>query len=247
MTSTTILAQPTQLGANGQHASPQSATTSATGGMSLEQSHLCLVCKSIFDGLTPRNEFGEVTHYGLEALFTSASRGCHLCLTVSQTIDPEQFRSFRMRIEKGEHVESWGFAAISPIARDQARIRFRYLRTKRTNEELFEGMTTSEKRKTRMTMILSPNQSVDFSDASGSSDGGRIHKEKMPILVELILMNPKCRYQHVLIVFVSLTNDFHQMLSSLASEKSVWTRYIRDPMRVSTLPGNGSMSACSTI
>lgn len=171
------------------------ATTSATGGIGLEQSQLCLVCKSIFDGLTPRNEYGEVTHYGLEALFTSASRGCHLCLTVSQSIDPEQFRSFQTRLAKGERVESWGFAAVSPIARDQARIRFRYLRTKRTDDELYEGMSSSEKRRTRM--MMSMPGSLDLSNASSSSDGGKASKEQMPILVELILMNPKCEWDQV--------------------------------------------------
>ena len=169
-----------------------SATTSATGGISLEQSQLCLVCKSIFDGLTPRNEYGEVTHYGLEALFTSASRGCHLCLTVSQSIDPDAFKTFQARIAKDGQVESWGFAAVSPIARDQARVRFRYLRTKRTEEEIMEGMSTSEKRKTRMNMIT-PTPSMDTtSNGSNSSHEGRGRREQMPILVELILMNPKC-------------------------------------------------------
>ena len=190
---TTTLQQPSRFASPPQHAVDMAtATTSATGGIGLEQSQLCLVCKSIFDGLTPRNEYGEVTHYGLEALFTSAARGCHLCLTVSQSIDPEQFRSFQTRLAKGEKVESWGFAAVSPIARDQARIRFRYLRTKRTADEVYEGMSNSEKRKTRM-MMSSPS-SVDLSNASSSSDGGKISREQMPILVELILMNPKCKY-----------------------------------------------------
>jgi hypothetical protein len=135
-----------------------------------------------------------VHHYGLEALFTSASRGCHLCLTVSQSIDPESFKSFQARLLRDNKVESWGFAAVSPIARDQARIRFRYLRTQRSDDELFEGMSTSEKRKTRMNMT-SPGTSMDFktlSDTSGSSESGRARREQMPILVELILMNPKC-------------------------------------------------------
>ncbi|ETN38685.1 uncharacterized protein HMPREF1541_06722 [Cyphellophora europaea CBS 101466] len=188
---TTVLQQPSHFGTPQQHAihSMAASTTSATGGISLEQSQLCLVCKSIFDGLTPRNEYGEVTHYGLEALFTSASRGCHLCLTVSQSIDPDQFSSFQNRLAKGERVESWGFAAVSPIARDQARIRFRYLRTKRTEEEVYEGMSTSEKRKTRM--MMSTPSSMDLSSGSTSSDGGKAKREQMPILVELILMNPK--------------------------------------------------------
>ena len=175
--------------------SSPSVTTSATGGIGLEQSSLCLVCKAIFDGLSPRNEYGEVHHYGLEALFTSASRGCHLCLTVSQSIDPDSFKSFQTRLARDEKVESWGFAAISPIARDQARIRFRYLRTQRSDEEVYEGMSNSEKRKTRMNMIT-PSTSIDFktlSDGSGSSEGGRARREQMPILVELILMNPKCK------------------------------------------------------
>lgn len=190
-TTSTLVQPPGHFVAPPQHAPDMAAaTTSATGGIGLEQSQLCLVCKSIFDGLTPRNEYGEVTHYGLEALFTSAARGCHLCLTVSQSIDPEQFRSFQTRLARGERVESWGFAAVSPIARDQARIRFRYLRTRRTEDELYEGMSSSEKRKTRM-MMTTPT-SMDMSNESNSSDGGRASKEAMPILVELILMNPKC-------------------------------------------------------
>lgn len=195
-TTTTIIQQPSRFASPPQHATDMSsATMSATGGIGLEQSQLCLVCKSIFDGLTPRNEYGEVTHYGLEALFTSASRGCHLCLTVSQSIDPEQFRSFQTRLAKGEKVESWGFAAVSPIARDQARIRFRYLRTKRTDDEVYEGMSNSEKRKTRM--MMSTPSSMDLSNASNSSDGGKISREQMPILVELILMNPKCKFRRL--------------------------------------------------
>lgn len=180
-------------------ASPTSSvstpTTSATGGISLEQSSLCLVCKAIFDGLSPRNEYGEVHHYGLEALFTSAERGCHLCLTVSQSIDPDLVKSFSARMLKDGKVESWGFAAVSPIARDQARIRFRYLRTQRTDDEVYEGMSKSEKRKTRMMMTShTPSESQTLSDGSGSSVGGRAKREQMPILVELILMNPKCEY-----------------------------------------------------
>lgn len=170
-------------------------TTSATGGVGLDQSPLCLVCKGIFDGLTPRNEYGEVNHYGLEALFTSAGRGCQLCMTVSQSIDPEQWKAFQARVAMDERVVSWGYASVSPIARDQARIKFRYLRTQRTEKELYEGLSNSEKRKTRMNMST-PNLSMDsraLSDGSGSSEGGRMRREQMPIVVELILMNPKCK------------------------------------------------------
>lgn len=128
----------------------------------LTASTLCVACQSLFQPATVRSESGESAHHGLEALAARASK-CHLCLTVFMSIDPEAYRNFR----RGCVVDSMGFAWISPIARDQARLKFRYV--KPVSADRATPSTNSSK--TSLTMV----------DSEGS------------LVVELILMNPKCK------------------------------------------------------
>lgn len=119
-----------------------------------------------------RSDSGEVAHHDLEALAARASK-CHLCLTVFMSIDPEAYRNFR----RGSTQESVGFAWISPIARDQARLKFRYVRPGGIDRESSNG------------------SSADLSLRSTLVDGGGSHLERgeAVLAVELILMNPKCK------------------------------------------------------
>jgi len=123
-------------------------------------SALCVACQSIFQPNTVRNDSGEVAHHDLEALAVRAGK-CHLCLTIFMSIDPEAYRNFR----RGSTVNSTGFAWFSPIARDQARLKFRYV--KQTSVD--RATPTTHSSKTSMTAL-----------------GGA------GLVVELILMNPKC-------------------------------------------------------
>ena len=125
-------------------------------------SALCVACQSIFQPNSVRNDSGEVAHHDLEALAVRASK-CHLCLTVFMSIDPEAYRNFR----RGSAVNSLGFAWFSPIARDQARLKFRYV--KPTSADRATPSTNSSK----MSLTI---------------------WEEAGLVVELILMNPKCKF-----------------------------------------------------
>ena len=129
-------------------------------------SDLCAACQSIFQPDSVRNDSGEVAHHDLEALAIRASK-CHLCLTVFMSIDPEAYRNFR----RGSTIDSLGFAWLSPIARDQARLKFRYV--KRTSADRATPSTHSSK--TSLTIL-----------------------EEAGLVVELILMHPKCRLLKIL-------------------------------------------------
>jgi len=131
-------------------------------GTDLKQSTLCLACRSIFNADTVKNDLGEVVHHGLEALAARASRSCHLCLTVYMSIDPEAYKNFR----KGVATDSLGYAWISPIARDQARLKFRYVKSDSARS------TPTSKNSSKTSLSSAP------SDVS--------------LGVELILMDPKC-------------------------------------------------------
>jgi len=124
-----------------------------------------VACKSIFCADTVKNASGEVAHHGLEALAARASK-CHLCLTVFMSIDPEAYKSFRSVATS----ESSGFAWISPIARDQARLKFRYV-----------GAATA-----------APERESPSSNSSKTSLVGQWGAEAN-LVVELILMNPRCK------------------------------------------------------
>ncbi|KAI1622515.1 heterokaryon incompatibility protein-domain-containing protein [Exophiala viscosa] len=130
----------------------------------LTPSTLCVACQSIFQPDTVRSDSGETPHHGLEALAARASK-CHLCLTVFMSIDPESYRIFR----RDSSVESIGFAWISPIARDQARLKFRYVK-----------MAADADRATP----------TSTSTSSKTSLAGAVGSENV-LVVELILMNPK--------------------------------------------------------
>jgi hypothetical protein len=132
----------------------------------LTPSTLCVACQSIFRTDTVRSESGETAHHGLEALAARASK-CHLCLTVFMSIDPEAYRNFR----RGSNQESVGFAWISPIARDQARLKFRYVRP----GGLEQGRESSNGSQSAL--------SLRSTDREGNGT----------LVVELILMNPKCK------------------------------------------------------
>lgn len=166
----------------------------------LTLSSLCVACKSIFDGSTLKNENAEVEHHGLEALATRAARGCHLCLTVYMSIDPEVYKSFQRPTTNGHgqthHVdETLGFACVGPIARDQARLKFRYVRTKTEGSNGCTDGSPQEdvKGKGRIdttTATPSMNSSkLSLPLSVGSDKDG----EAVPVVVELILMNPRCQ------------------------------------------------------
>ena len=128
----------------------------------LPLSHLCRTCKSVFSAESAKNEFGEVPHHDLENLAARAARGCHLCLTVYMALDPDAFRNFQSK------ASSIGFAWISLIAKDQARLRFRYIGTKSNEQEERARPLTSGSR--------------------GSDDARKNVKE---LEVELLLVNPR--------------------------------------------------------
>jgi hypothetical protein len=135
-------------------------------------STLCEACHAIFQqNITAfTSEAREITHHGLETLAEKAS-DCHLCLTVFMSIDPEAYRTFN----QGSNIDSVGFAWLSPIARDQARLKFRF--TKPLSAPLGEDgrPITPNSDISRSTLM------VDWEDTAG-------------LVVELILMHPKCEY-----------------------------------------------------
>ncbi|KIW26404.1 uncharacterized protein PV07_09501 [Cladophialophora immunda] len=135
----------------------------------LTPSTLCTACQSIFEPNTQKSEeTGEIPHHGLEELASRAS-SCHLCLTVFMSIDPDAYRNFRNR---GLAIDSVGFAWISPIARDQARLKFRYVKpTKSEADKENRGPTPS---------------------SSGSKASLSLNwDETAGLVVELILMHPR--------------------------------------------------------
>ncbi|OAP55065.1 hypothetical protein AYL99_10765 [Fonsecaea erecta] len=135
----------------------------------LTPSTLCTACQSIFGPDTQKSEeTGEIPHHGLEELASRASN-CHLCLTVFMSIDPDAYKNFR---NSGLAVDSVGFAWISPIARDQARLKFRYVKpTKSEADKENRGPTPSSSGS-------KASMSLNWDDAAG-------------LVVELILMHPR--------------------------------------------------------
>lgn len=154
----------------------------------LIESTLCQTCKAIFQPGAVKNESGEIQHHGLEALAARASK-CHLCLTIFMSIDPEAYKTFR----RGSMLDSIGFAWISPIARDQARLKFRYVKPGASGPS---GPSTTEASSSRMTPSSSSSKtSLSLSDAENRLE------------VELILMNPKCEYNHSNLCRFEYSND----------------------------------------
>ena len=138
-----------------------SAADATTASSSLQHSTLCLACRSIFTAQTVRNESGEVAHHGLEDLAARATKGCHLCLTVYMSMDPDAYKNFR-RVATSDTL---GHALLSPIARDQARLKFRYVTADRADAVSSMSATSSK-------------TSLSFKQADS-------------LMVELILINPK--------------------------------------------------------
>ena len=171
----------------------------ATPTPELTLSNLCVACKSIFDGSTLKNDNAEVEHHGLDALAARASRGCHLCLTVYMSIDPEAYKRFRKSSSNGQAVETLGFACVIPIARDQARLKFRYVKTSTFSSVMENGHVNGtspkeDKGKGREGDMVTPTPSMNSSKLSLPLSVGICEKEegKAPVVVELILMNPRC-------------------------------------------------------
>ncbi|RVX72330.1 hypothetical protein B0A52_04535 [Exophiala mesophila] len=142
----------------------------------LKESTLCQTCKALFQPPEFRSDASEIPHHGLEALAVRASK-CHLCLTIFMSIDPDAYKKFR----RGSIVDSVGWAFVSPIARDQARLKFRYVKSGSAN---------------------GPSHAAGPSNGAGSSSRATPDTERSKtsssshdgvdgLVVELILMNPK--------------------------------------------------------
>jgi hypothetical protein len=188
------------------------ATQPAAPAQSFSMSSLCDACKSIFDGSTLKNENGEVEHHGLETLASRAAQGCSLCLTVYMSIDPDVYRRYKSHSpnsstnghvngsgsgngEKRHVSETLGFACVSPIARDQARLKFRYVKVSgsSTNGHINGSPQHDEKGKGRV-YSATPTPSMSSSKLSlPLSTSSDKEGDGVPAIVELILMNPKCK------------------------------------------------------
>ena len=145
----------------------------------LTPSTLCSACEAVFQqsSASKSDSTGEIPHHGLEVLAAQASQ-CHLCLTVFMSIDPDAYKAFR---SKGSAVDSIGYAWISPIARDQARLKFRYVKPSKSP--------------------LSPDENKENRGPTPSSNGSKAslllnREETTGLVVELILMHPKCECWH---------------------------------------------------
>ena len=139
----------------------------------LTPSTLCKACHSIFEqNAAIPSATGELSHHNLETLAALAAN-CQLCLTVFTSIDPQVYRDYR---NKSAAVDSVGYASISPTARDQARLKFRYVRRAK--------VLWDENKENR-----GPRPSSNGSKSSLLSQW----KETTGLVVELILVNPKCK------------------------------------------------------
>lgn len=167
-------------------------------------SQLCPACKAIFDiniaVPSPRSPSDdshrpdEIIHQSLASVAESAKRGCHLCVTVYMNLDPAALRAFqryvdhtrgRLSPDSSDAGISWGFASITPIARDQARLSFRWI----PNPEAYSTDPRGKITANRTTHFQngSRNASRLTVDSDSSSSAGRMESE---LNVELIIMNP---------------------------------------------------------
>ena len=165
-------------------------------------SSLCPACKNIFDvnvavpspGSPISNALrqGEIPHQSLDQVAEAAKRGCHLCVTVYMNIDPAALRAFRRYAnftqgrtspDVSSVVMSWGFVSIVPIARDQARLSFRWIPSPDSQQDGEISKATST-RSTYFSASRNESRNTNLSDASYT---GRMDPE---INVELIIMNP---------------------------------------------------------
>ena len=90
-------------------------------------------------------------------------------------IDPDAFRTFRNKSN------SVGYAAVSPIGRDQAKLRFSYIGAGEAGAKGEGGEGAA----------ASGGLGVNGSGRSRSEDGERVGA---PLVVELMLVNPRCTY-----------------------------------------------------
>ena len=146
----------------------------------LTPSSLCSACESIFqqNSAAKSDSTGEIPHHGLEVLAARASQ-CHLCLTVFMSIDPDAYKAFR---STGSAVDSIGFAWISPIARDQARLKFRYV--KPSKAPISPDENKENRRPTPSSSLSHSSLLLKWEESTG-------------LVVELILMAPKCELSRI--------------------------------------------------
>ncbi|KAK5943402.1 hypothetical protein PMZ80_004409 [Knufia obscura] len=167
-------------------------------------SQLCPACKSMFNSesttSSPQASFedgrrpGEATHQSLASVAEAAKRGCHLCVTVYMNLDPSALRAFKRYIDltqggrsspdSNDGSLSRGFVSINPIARDQARLGFRWVP--------IPGAVTSPDAKgksadARATYFQRNESQITVRTDSSSGAAGRMEPE---LSVELIIMNP---------------------------------------------------------
>lgn len=171
----------------------------------LGTSKLCPACRQIFDPATAIvspdittldiMKPGEVHHQSLDLVAESAKGGCHLCVTVYMNLDPAALRAFRRYMDftrgrgspdgKGASI-SCGFVNIVPIARDQARLSFRWVPRPGTSSH---GASASSSTALGTTYFADDPRADTRNtvDSESSSIMGRMTSE---LTVELILMNP---------------------------------------------------------
>ena len=162
----------------------------------LARSKLCPACRSIFSGDTLKNDSGEVAHHSLDHLAVHAKSGCQLCLTITTSLPPDSHRYFPR--DTPEKDGSLGFALVAPIARDQARVKFRVVR----NAEFVVSTTTANgnhqhpdengKRVIpRQQQTATPTPSLGSNLSLPLSDGAVPPADDFALTCELILMNPR--------------------------------------------------------
>ena len=163
-------------------------------------SSLCSACQQIFDSdivnastpLPTSNLMrdGEIVHQSLADIAQAAKAGCHLCVTIYMNFDPAALRAFTRYVDhtQGKTIrdssnagQSIGFVSVVPIARDQARLNFRWVpafieNAREQSAEVGGYLFQADRKQSRNTF------------GSDSSSGlGRMDSE---LNVELIIMNP---------------------------------------------------------
>lgn len=170
-------------------------------------SQLCPACRYIFDATStlasppPSSQDiikpDEITHQSLDAVAESAKRGCHLCVTVYMNLDPAALRAFRRYVQSALGRSSpdsgniaglsLGFASINPIARDQARLSFRWV----PSPEAIAASADIKGKSVPSRFTSFPQSHRNESRATVGSDASfgasRMDSE---LTVELIIMNP---------------------------------------------------------
>jgi len=166
-------------------------------------SQLCLACRAIFNGdstiSSPRSPSesirrpGEIQHQSLAKVAEAAKSGCHLCVTVYMHLDPAALRAFRRYTDlthgrsspdSSNGSLSCGFVSVNPIARDQARLSFRWV----PKPEAGTLAGAKGKATDPVTNGFQRNESpTAVCTNSSSCNSGRMESE---LNVDLIIMNP---------------------------------------------------------